>query len=71
MSTSPLTGGCLCAKVRYVVSEPTELVYNVVCHCINCKKASGTHMVNSSIFPKEVRMLAQQPAAARPSKEDL
>ncbi|CAN8100764.1 unnamed protein product [Discula destructiva] len=51
MSTT-LTGGCLCAKIRYVLSDPAALVYSVICHCINCKKSSGTHMVNSSIFPK-------------------
>ncbi|KAJ4386794.1 hypothetical protein N0V93_009692 [Gnomoniopsis smithogilvyi] len=57
MSAS-LTGGCLCAKVRYVLSAPDQVVYSVICHCINCKKASGTHMVNSSIFPKETFTLS-------------
>lgn len=49
---SPLTGGCLCGKIRYALAADAEPIYSVVCHCINCKKSSGTHMVNASIFLK-------------------
>lgn len=48
-----LEGGCLCGKIRYRLAA-NESIYNVMCHCINCKKSSGTHMVNSSIFPKHL-----------------
>ncbi|KAH7046694.1 Mss4-like protein [Macrophomina phaseolina] len=47
-----LTGGCLCGKIRYSLAASAQPVYSVICHCINCKKSSGTHMVNASIFLK-------------------
>lgn len=49
-----LTGGCLCGKIRYALSADVEPVYSVICHCINCKKATGTHMANTSLIPKDV-----------------
>lgn len=54
--SSSLAGGCLCGKIRYAVSADKS-IYNVICHCINCKKATGTHMANTSLFPKEVGIL--------------
>jgi hypothetical protein len=50
----PQTGGCLCGKIRYELNADAEPIYNVICHCFNCKKASGTHMANSSVFLKDV-----------------
>lgn len=53
-----LHGGCLCGKVRYTITAttpgetPTSLC-NVICHCKNCKKATGTHMANTSMFSRE------------------
>jgi hypothetical protein len=36
----PLTGGCLCEEIRFVVTEaPRGLVY---CHCKRCQRRSGT-----------------------------
>lgn len=49
------TGGCLCGKLRYELQADAEPIYSVICHCLNCKKSSGTHMVNASIFLKNVR----------------
>lgn len=57
---SPLTGGCLCGKIRYALAADAEPIYSVVCHCINCKKSSGTHMVNASIFLKNVKILSPE-----------
>lgn len=44
--TGTLTGGCLCGAVRYSLDADAEPLYSVICHCQNCKKSSGTHMVN-------------------------
>lgn len=35
----PLTGGCLCNKVRYEVRSAPLTVY--VCHCLDCQKRTG------------------------------
>lgn len=35
----PLTGGCLCGKVRYVINAlPVD---TAICHCRTCQKAVG------------------------------
>lgn len=42
-----ITGGCLCGKVRYTVSQP---VLNVIaCHCKNCQKASGAGLSHNTV----------------------
>jgi hypothetical protein len=44
--TGAITGGCLCGKVRYQAQEEAGGGH---CHCIDCRKASGTghasHMI--------------------------
>ena len=35
-----LTGGCLCGRVRYEISEP--FVSANYCHCTRCQRRSGT-----------------------------
>ena len=36
----PLTGGCMCGKVRFEVSEP--LLGALYCHCKRCQRRTGT-----------------------------
>lgn len=38
--SNPITGGCLCGKIRYSVSQPVEKI--IACHCKNCQKSSGS-----------------------------
>lgn len=38
--TTPITGGCLCGKIRYSVDQPVEKI--IACHCTHCQKASGS-----------------------------
>jgi hypothetical protein len=35
----PLTGGCLCRKLRYEITEVPQLTYT--CHCTDCQHLSG------------------------------
>ncbi|KIK00453.1 hypothetical protein K443DRAFT_679171 [Laccaria amethystina LaAM-08-1] len=48
-------GSCLCGKVRYqVTGEPLTFF---VCHCGNCKKATGSaFMTNTFFLEKNVRV---------------
>jgi hypothetical protein len=52
----PLTGGCLCAAVRYEASgEPYHSGY---CHCVTCRRASGAPVVAwFSVKLKDFRLL--------------
>jgi hypothetical protein len=36
----PLTGGCMCGRVRFEVSEPLASAY--YCHCTRCQRRTGT-----------------------------
>ncbi|OAP58558.1 hypothetical protein AYL99_07648 [Fonsecaea erecta] len=48
-------GRCLCGAVTFtVVGEP---IYNVVCHCENCRRHGGSTLHCASIFPKKVSSL--------------
>jgi hypothetical protein len=49
----PLTGGCLCAEVRFVVTaQPHGLVY---CHCKRCQRRTGTAFAAGAIVqPRSV-----------------
>ncbi len=43
-----IEGGCLCGAVRYVLSTPALLT--CLCHCEDCRKASGAHAVAWTFF---------------------
>src|SRR4051794_24130774 len=44
------TGGCLCGDVRILASG---LPYRVgICHCLDCRKHSGTLFYSSAVFPQ-------------------
>lgn len=38
-----LSGGCHCGAVRYQM--PAEVAHHTLCHCIDCRKASGAPAV--------------------------
>lgn len=38
-----LTGGCSCGKIRYEISG--EAIGNTVCHCADCRRASGAPFI--------------------------
>ena len=37
--SAPLTGGCLCGRVRWIAEAP--VLHRVHCHCSLCRRASG------------------------------
>jgi hypothetical protein len=50
-------GSCLCGKIRYEISqEPGDFGY---CHCISCRKASGSsHAANAPIERQGFQLLS-------------
>lgn len=44
-----MTGGCLCGKIRYTVSQPLQNV--IACHCTHCQKASGAGASHNTVVP--------------------
>jgi hypothetical protein len=45
------TGGCLCGAVRFVATGRPNRVG--LCHCLDCRKLSGSLFGASAIFPAE------------------
>jgi hypothetical protein len=71
-SGMPLQGGCLCGAVRYAVDRGT-LGAIVLCHCSQCRKASGSAFAAVAPVPAaSFRLLAGAEAlrshAASPGK---
>lgn len=56
MTETAITGNCLCGTVQYELSGPP--IINVLCHCKNCKKSTGSSFMANSIFKKTVRPLS-------------
>ena len=55
-----LTGGCTCGTVRYELSE--EPIYQLVCHCTHCQKASGSAFAEVLIVAADrLAMLGSEP----------
>lgn len=48
---APLTGSCLCGQITWAVRGGVEPLANVICYCENCQKQTGSHMLNSSVYP--------------------
>lgn len=44
-------GSCLCGAVTYTLSESPQK--SVLCHCINCKKISGSAFLTNDWYPAE------------------
>jgi hypothetical protein len=55
-----VTGGCLCGKVRYEISQPVQNI--IACHCTNCQKSSGSGMSHNTPIPSSAfKLTAGQP----------
>jgi hypothetical protein len=45
-------GGCLCGTLRYEISGPA--LQTTLCHCEDCRRASGAPAVAWTFFPPDV-----------------
>jgi len=46
----PQTGGCLCGKIRYTITEAPQLVYT--CHCTACQRLTSSAFSTGIIVPE-------------------
>ena len=49
--TTGLTGGCACGNVRYECSE--RPLVQMICHCRDCQRASGSAFAASLVVPSD------------------
>lgn len=54
------TGGCHCGAIRYEVTG--EPAYSALCHCSDCRRASGAPMVGWALFGQADVHVAGEPA---------
>lgn len=54
-----VSGGCACGGIRYKCEEPP--IIDIVCHCRDCQRASGSAYAALSIVPTEKLTFAGQP----------
>ena len=59
MSSEPATsaartGQCLCGSIKYSLSGPAATpIYNTICHCLNCRRVTGSAFLCASICYKD------------------
>ena len=59
MPSFPLTGGCLCGRVRWEITAP--LVFAGYCHCTRCQRRTGSAAaISARIAPGSLRVLSGQ-----------
>jgi hypothetical protein len=57
MPDLPITGGCLCGKVRFEITEP--LFSAGYCHCTRCQRRTGTAASVQARIPRgALRMIS-------------
>jgi hypothetical protein len=54
-----LTGGCHCGAIRYETSN--EAIHHCLCHCMDCRKASGAPAVAWALAPADQVTIEGQP----------
>ena len=63
MTTPALAGGCLCGAIRIATSgEPYRIG---LCHCLDCRKHTGSVFSASAIFPLDAVTITGTTAAFR------
>lgn len=54
-------GGCHCGAVRYEM--PAEVAHAALCHCSDCRRASGAPVVAWGLAPRDKVAIAGEPVA--------
>jgi len=59
-------GSCLCGAVKYTlaVNDPQASAINVICHCLDCRKMSGSLFGANTLCDETVSGASHTPLAA-------
>ena len=55
------SGGCHCGAIRYQM--PEDVAHHALCHCIDCRKASGAPAVAWALAPTDQIAITGSPSA--------
>ena len=61
-----VTGGCQCGAIRYEAKG--EPAYSALCHCSDCRKSAGAHMVGWALFAQADVTISGEPKRYRSSE---
>lgn len=50
MADYPMSGGCVCGRVRFTIQGPPQSVQH--CHCENCRKTSGEFTSTGAVISR-------------------
>ena len=64
-----LSGGCHCGAIRYQM--PREVVYHALCHCTDCRRASGSPVTAWALAPADQFAITGSPIAYASSEHAL
>lgn len=64
-----LTGGCHCGAIRYELTGEPLHGGQALCHCSDCRLASGAPMVGWAMFPEDALAVTQGEAREYVSSE--
>jgi hypothetical protein len=53
------TGKCHCGAIRYEMTS--EVIYHAVCHCTDCRRATGAPMVSWGLAPADKVAIEGEP----------
>ncbi|MDP8994996.1 MAG: GFA family protein, partial [Pseudomonadota bacterium] len=62
-------GGCHCGAIRYEM--PTEVAHAALCHCTDCRRASGAPVVAWALAPRDKVWIEGEPQAYASSEPAL
>ncbi len=60
------TGGCHCGAIRFEVQGEPQ--HSALCHCSDCRKASGAHMVGWALFENDAVTISGEPVRYQSSQ---
>ncbi len=61
-----VTGGCQCGAIRYEAKG--QPMYSALCHCNDCRRSAGAHMVGWALFELADTTISGTPARYRSSE---
>lgn len=62
-----LEGGCHCGAIRYRM--PEQAVHHSLCHCKDCRKASGAPAVSWALVPQDQLKITGSPKSYASSQD--
>lgn len=61
-------GGCLCGAIRYELKDGATPVHHALCHCADCRRATGAPAVSWALFARDEVQITGEPRAYRSSE---